>query len=100
MERGIEGEYESARENYRPKKSPGKRHILVSDLHPTPRCRTQINANAGILKKTEFSIQLNEFEGCSRTVASFFRKFVKLVLARLSGLDLFTHVCQVSVTIL
>lgn len=46
----------------------GHWHILLGYLHPSSRCSTKINQNTRFLKEAEFAIELNELEGCSRSV--------------------------------
>ena len=70
---------------------PGEGHVLMSDLQPSTGGGAEIDADAGILQKSEFSVQLNQFKGGSRTVAGFLGEFVKLILTRLSGLHFLPH---------
>ena len=63
----------------------------MSDLQPSTGGGAEIDADAGILQKSELSVQLNQFKGGSRSVAGFLGEFIKLILTRLSGLHFLPH---------
>ena len=62
----------------------GYRHVVTSNLQPSSRSSTQIDQHSGLLEKVVLSIQLDQLEGRSRSVASLFCQVIEFITSPLS----------------
>lgn len=66
-------------------------HTLARNLEPTTWGGAQIETRAGRTKEVILLVELDELEGCARSVALLLGKVIELVETVLSELGLFTH---------